>query len=76
MKKDKQMIETEVWQCVMQELEDTLHAGVSPWEPVGFLPCTMLQQFVHDADLSGSIWDILSQSLSIEITEVDLSHLN
>lgn len=75
MKKEKQRIERETVQEIVKSLEEALYEAASEWEPVGFLPCTMLQQLAGDPAMNQTVWDIIHNSLRIEFIEEDVSHI-
>lgn len=77
MKKDEQVIESITLQDFLQALEDALYEATSTWEPIGFLPCPLVQQLVHEADINDSIWEMVHESLTVAVVpDDDVSHLS
>lgn len=76
--KDKQNLDEMVLQDILDALEDALSEASWDFEPIGFLPCSLIQQFATDTDLEDTLWQALDDDgVCIEIVceDDDVTHV-
>lgn len=78
MTKDKQNLDEMVLQDILDALEDALREASWDFDPIGFLPCSLIQQFAPENEWEETFCQALEDDdLCIEIIceDDDVTHL-